>query len=322
MSKVDRNNPKRSSASESRYSLFEFERQFPDDGACLEYLVSKLYPDGIYCPTCGRVTKHHRETNRPSYACQYCGHHEHPLVGTIFENSATSLRLWFYAIYLMASTRCGIAAKQLERELGVTYKTAWRMFHKIRTLLEQGDDVFDGTVDADEMYVGGRRRGTKRGRPGVDSHKTPVFGMAQRKTDEQAGRVAATVVRDTKRATVLPHVKKKVLPESMIYTDEYKVYDTLGKEGYQHERVHHAEEVWVSGDVHTNTIEGFWSLAKRGIGGVYHSVSSKHLQSYLDEYVFRYNNRGDERGMFMAFLERIEKVRGQNPEPSPDPSSS
>ena len=129
-------------------------------------------------------------------------------------------------------------------------------------------------------------------------------------------------MRDTKRATVFPHVKKKVLPESMIYTDEYKVYDTLGKEGYQHERVHHAEEVWVSGDVHTNTIEGFWSLAKRGIGGVYHSVSSKHLQSYLDEYVFRYNNRGDERGMFMAFLERIEKVRGQNPEPSPDPSSS
>jgi transposase len=115
----------------------EFTAQFPDDGACLEHLVQKLYPEGIYCPTCERVTKHHREKNRPSYACQYCGHHEHPLVGTIFENSATSLRLWFYAIYLMSSTRCGISAKQLERELGVTYKTAWRMFHKIRSLLDQ-----------------------------------------------------------------------------------------------------------------------------------------------------------------------------------------
>jgi transposase len=269
----------------------------------------------MYCPTCERVTKHHREKNRPSYACQFCGHHEHPLVGTIFENSATSLRLWFYAIYLMSSTRCGISAKQLERELGVTYKTAWRMFHKIRSLLEQGDGVFDGTVEADETYVGGRRRGTRRGRPGKDSHKTAVFGMAQRKTGERKGQVAATVVRDTKRATVLPHVQKKVLPESMIYTDEYTVYDSLGKEGYKHDRVHHAEEVWVSGDVHTNTIEGFWSLAKRGIGGVYHSVSSKHLQSYLDEYVFRYNNRGDERGLFMAFLDRIEKAY-------PDPSSS
>jgi transposase len=112
----------------------EFERQFPDDAACLEFLVEKLYPEGIYCPTCEKVTKHHREKGRPSLACQWCGHHEHPLVGTIFENSATSLRLWFYAMYLMASTRCGISAKQLERELGVTYKTAWRMFHKIRSL--------------------------------------------------------------------------------------------------------------------------------------------------------------------------------------------
>src|SRR5215210_7747850 len=305
MSKVDRNNPKRSSASESRYSLMEFMRQFPDDGACLEHLVERLYPNGIYCPTCERVTKHHRETNRPSYACQYCGHHEHPLVGTIFENSATSLRLWFYAIYLMSSTRCGISAKQLERELGVTYKTAWRMFHKIRTLLEQGDEVFGGTVEADEMYVGGRRRGTKRGRPGTDSHKTPVFGMAQRKGKESGGQVAAVVVRDTKRATVLPHVKKKVLPESMVYTDEYTVYDTLGKEDYRHDRVNHAEEIYVAGDVHTNTIEGFWSLIKRGIGGVYRSVSSKHLQSYLDEYAFRYNHRKDEQPMFLTMLSRV-----------------
>src|SRR4051812_13544031 len=197
MSKVDRNNPKRSSASESRYSLMEFMEQFPDDGACLEHLVGRLYPNGMYCPTCERVTKHHREKNRPSYACQYCGHHEHPLVGTIFENSATSLRLWFYAIYLMSSTRCGISAKQLERELGVTYKTAWRMFHKIRSLLEQGgDDPLSGTVEIDESYVGPKGK-WKKGRPGKDSAKTPVFGMAQRKTEDQLGRIAVKVVPDT-----------------------------------------------------------------------------------------------------------------------------
>src|SRR5919199_3428578 len=209
MSKVDRNNPKRSSASESRYSLMEFMRQFPDDAACLDFLVQKLYPEGIYCPTCEKITKHHREKNRPSYACQYCGHHEHPLVGTIFENSATSLRLWFYAMYLMASTRCGISAKQLERELGVTYKTAWRMFHKIRAMLSEDDDSepMSGTVEADETYYGGKREGTPRGRPGEDSHKTPVFGMAERKGEESKGRIYATTVPDTQRKTVMPHVR-------------------------------------------------------------------------------------------------------------------
>lgn len=159
MSKVNRNAPKRSTASESLYSIFEFDQEFPDDAACLEYLVAKLYPEGIYCPTCKKVTKHHREAKRPSYACQFCGHHEHPLKGTIFEGSATSLRLWFYALYMMASTRCGVSAKQLERELGVTYKTAHRMFKKIRSLLPQDDDdTFDGTVEMDEAYIGGKAK--------------------------------------------------------------------------------------------------------------------------------------------------------------------
>ncbi len=312
MSKVDRNNPKRSSASESRYSLMEFMAQFPDDGACLEHLVERLYPNGIYCPTCERVTKHHRETNRPSYACQYCGHHEHPLVGTIFENSATSLRLWFYAIYLMSSTRCGISAKQLERELGVTYKTAWRMFHKIRSLLEQDDPLFDGPVEADEADVGGaakwRNKGIpeNKGRGPVD--KTPVFGMAQRGKDDKYGQIVAKVVDDAGAKSILPHVRTKVLPESVVYTDEAAIYrNNLQDMGYHHDWVSHTNKVYVSGDVHTNTIDGFWTHLKRGVSGVYRGVSPKHLQSYLDEYVFRYN-RGDERGMFNAFLERIEKA--------------
>ncbi len=308
MSKSNRNAPKRSTASQSRYTFYEFDKDFPDDATILEFIVGMLYPEGIHCPKCERVTKHHRVKSRTAYACQFCGRHEYPLVGTIFEGSATSLKLWFHAIFLMSQTRCGISAKQLERELGVTYKTAWRMANKIRSLLQDdNDEPLSGTVEMDETYVGGSRRGTKRGRPGKDSHKTPVFGMAQRKEGEASGRVVAKALPDAKRATVMPHVRKKVLPEALVYTDEYTVYDSLNREGYRHDRIHHAEEVYVAGDVHTNTIEGFWSLLKRGIGGVYHSVSSKHLQSYLDEYAFRYNHRNDPQGMFSAFVSRIEK---------------
>ncbi len=242
-----------------KYTINDFNRNYPDEDACLERLRKRHYPDGSTCEKCGRVTKYHRDSGRRSYSCQFCGHHIHPTAGTIFHKSTTPLRLWFYAIYKMASTRCGISAKQLERELGVTYKTAWRMFHQIRKMLTDDDQRLSGTVEADETYVGGRRRGTKRGRPGKDSHKTPVFGMVERK-----GQVVATVVRDTKRATVMPHVHKKVLPETTVYTDEYRVYDNLNRQGYRHDRVHHAEEIYVAGDVHTNTIEGFWSLLKRG----------------------------------------------------------
>ena len=208
----------------------------------------------------------------------------------------------------MSQTRCGISAKQLERELGVTYKTAWRMANKIRSLLcEDNDEPMSGPVELDETYYGGRRKGTKRGRPGEDSHKTPVFGMTERKEGDSKGRIVAKTVPDTKRKTVMPQVKKKVLPESMVYTDEYTVYDSLSREGYKHERVHHAEEVYVAGNAHVNTVEGFWSLLKRGISGVYHSVSSKHFQSYLNEYTFRYNHREDPRGMFSAFVSQIAK---------------
>jgi transposase-like protein len=201
----------------------------------------------------------------------------------------------------MAQTRCGISAKQLERELGVTYKTAWRMFHEIRKMLSEDDGPpLSGKVEMDETYYGGRRRGTKRGRPGEDSHKTPIFGMVQRQ-----GCVVAKTVPNAKSTTLMPQIRKKVLPESVVYTDEFTAYDRLKRDGYQHNRIHHAEEVYVAGDVHTNTIDGFWSLLKRGIGGVYHSVSAKHLQGYLDEYAFRYNHRKDERPMFNTMLSRV-----------------
>jgi len=303
MSKSYRNKPKRAKTSESRYTFYEFDRDFPDDTACLDWLVGHLYPNGIHCPTCEKVTRHHRVKSRTAYACQFCGHHEYPMKGTIFEDSATSLRLWFHAIYLMAQTRGGISAKQLERELGVTYKTAWRMANKIRTLLSESFDDMGGKVEADETYMGGKRRDGSTGRPGPGSSKTAVFGMVERK-----GRVIAKKVPDTSGRTLIPLVTQHVLPRSIVYTDEWKPYRALGRSGYFHDRIHHAEKVYVCGDVHTNTIEGFWSLVKRGIGGVYHVVSAKHLQGYLDEYSFRYNHRSDERGMFAAFISRIQRA--------------
>jgi len=289
----------------------EFERQFPDDAACLEWLVAKLYPNGIYCPTCERVTKHHRESQRPAYKCQYCGHHEHPMRGTIFQDSATSLKLWFYAMYLMATTRCGISAKQIEREIGCTYKTAWRMFKQIRSMLDEDGDGFklSGKVEIDESHYGGleknkhRSKRLHRGTGGAG--KTAVLGMVER-----GGRVIAKVVPNTQAATLLPHVTERVLPKSAIFTDEYVSYGPLAALGYRHKRVHHGQGVYVSGDAHTNTIEGFWSTTKNGIRGVYHNVSTKYLQTYLNEYAFRFNRRKNlhlTQPMFDAFLGRITK---------------
>ena len=314
MGKTNRNAPVRARSSESRYSFMEFELEFPDDATCLDWLVEHLYPEGIWCPNCERVTKHHRVKSRPAYSCQFCGHYEYPMAGTIFEGSSTSLRLWFHAMYLMASTRCGISAKQLEREVGVSYPTALRMFRQIRSMLTQDDDEpFNGVVEMDGAYIGGRvqwRHGKQRkGAPAADDpHKTHVFGIVQRGRDGEHGRVSAKI-EPTPGRNLRRNVYGKVEPGSTVMTDEWRAFDQLD-ELYTHGAVDHSKRVYVSGDIHVQAIEGFWSLVKRGISGVYHGVSAEHLQSYLDEYVFRYNNRGvtGRRGMFDAFLSRIGKA--------------
>jgi transposase-like protein len=284
------------------FTLKDFQKQFPDDPTCLEWLRNYLYPDGIYCNACEAVTKHHRVKSRPSYSCDHCGHHVHPTAGTIFHKSPTPLTTWFYAIYLMASTRCGISAKQIQRETGVTYKTAWRMFKQIRTMLtdEKSGPIggFNRKVEMDETYYGSRSEG-KRGR-GTD--KTPVVGMVQRK-----GQVRAFVAADVKADTLRGLIKEHVLPNTMVFTDDFRSYNGIGARGYTHRRINHSEKVYVNGDVHTNTIEGFWSLIKRGIGGVYHNVGRHYLQSYLNEYSFRYNRRFDEQPMFLSILQQVEK---------------
>ena len=165
MAASNRNQPKRSKSSDSTYTIMDFTRQFPNDAACLDYLWRRHYAvtaDGehAHCPRCGEVRKFHRVVSRPSYSCDACGHHIHPTANTIMHKSSTSLQLWFHAIFLMAQTRMGISAKQLERELGVTYKTAWRMFTRIRNELMADDGAtLRGSVEADETYHGGSRQG-------------------------------------------------------------------------------------------------------------------------------------------------------------------
>lgn len=282
---------------QKHYTIKNFGKDFPDDNACMEWLKNNRWPDGVFCEKCQKVTKHHRVTNRSAYACDFCGNHVYPMAGTILEHSSTKLSLWFHAMYLMASTRCGISAKQLQRETGVTYKTAWRMFNQIRTMLGDNGDLEGSSVEVDETYIGGKRRG-KRGR-GAEG-KSIVIGAVERK-----GRVLAQKVPDVKARTLVPFVERTVTPNSVVYTDDLPSYDTLAHKGYIHRRVPHALKVYVIGDIHTNSIEGFWSLVKRGINGVYHSVSDKYLQDYVNEYSFRYNRRENSGAMFGAFLSRM-----------------
>lgn len=298
----------------------EFLERFPNDDACLDYLWRTRYAteDGshAHCPQCGEVRefKHYNgKQQRQAWTCVACGHYLYPTAGTIFHKSSTALHLWFYAMYIMASTRCGVSAKQLERELGVTYKTAWRMFTLIRNqIMVQDDVILTGSVEADETYVGGKRRGgpthnhprnpTPRGhsRGGrTRDQKVPVFGMVERR-----GRVRAYPVPNVSSVNLVGGIRKHVEPNSIVYTDTFPGYRAMKHEMFDHRQINHSEGVYVSGDIHTQTIEGFWSLVKRGISGSHHAVSKKWLQGYLNEYVWRYNHRDDRRAMFLSLLLR------------------
>jgi hypothetical protein len=294
-------------------SLMEFMAEYPDDETCLEKLWRSRYsPDGVHalCPKCGveRVFKKYPIKNRrTAWSCTQkgCGHHIHPLVGTIFEKSSTSLHLWFYALYVMASTRCGISAKQLERELGVTYKCAWRMFHLIRNQLmgQESTEPLSGVVETDETFVGGKPRldqrwAYKNGRR-VTTPKQIVWGAVERD-----GQVRAEVIPFSGAGDIRPRVLDNVKHDATLYSDGLGVYRTLG---YEHAWVDHAADEYVRGPVHTQTIEGFWSVMKGGLNGVYRgAVSKKHLQSYVDEYAFHWNHRTALGGPdpFVVLLER------------------
>jgi transposase len=306
MAANDRNNPKRAKASDSDLSVVEFWREFPDDAACLDRLWRERYaPDGhhAHCPVCDRERKFHRTKTRASYTCDSCGKHLHPMKGTIFEKSTTSLQLWFYAMFLMASTRCGISAKQLERELGVTYKTAWRMFNKIRNELmnDEDDDQLNGKVEIDETSWGGRPRGPKmkpKEAAKWRNQRTTVLGMVERE-----GRVRLRVIPSRRGEGLSNAVRSHVNPSAFMITDDWPAYKPLRRE-YDYAVINHSAGDYVRGDIYTNTIEGFFGNMKTGMRGAYKHISDRWLQSYLDEYAWRYNARLEPLGMFEQLLVR------------------
>jgi transposase len=312
MPPANRHNPTRQASSDSQFSLAEFMRQFPDDKACLEHLWrTRCSEDGehAHCPKCERERTFRRyETaqGRQSWTCTACGHHVHPTAGTIFHESSTSLHLWYYAMYLVTSTRTGISAKHLERELGVSYKTAWRMLNLIRNRLMAHDgEPLSGDVEVDETAGGGKdvRAGdSRRGLAWVVKSNRPTIWAAV----ERGGRVRAQIVKSRGRLDVEGAMFQHVLPSSMIFTDEWKGYTQRVERRYAgHRRIRHEDRVYVDGNVHTQTVEGFFGNMKNGIRGTYHSVSSKWLPSYLNEYVFRYNERSNTtRSMFETLIER------------------
>ena len=266
---------------------YEFYNQFPNDEACLRHLMVTRYGGTeINCPKCNEYGRFYRETRDPAYICQHCKHHIFPSAGTFMHRTHLPLHKWFLAMHLFSTSRDGVAAKELERVLGVSYPTALRVAHKIKEHMADvdGEWPLGGDVEADETYIGGRRSDGKRGRgaPG----KTVVFGMVER-----GGDVMAKVVPDVKKKTLLPIVQDNVAAGSTVHTDELRSYNGLSKAGYTHRTVNHGIGQYVDKGSHVNGIEGFWSRLKLSIRGTHVHVSRHHLWRYVKEFEYRYNRR-------------------------------
>jgi len=271
-------------------TLRQLQEQFPTEDACLDHLFRVRFGHDFTCPGCGREARYTRVKARRSYQCQWCAHQVYPTADTPFDRTRTPLRDWFFVMFQFCTSRNGVAAKEVERQLGVTYKTAWRMCHQIREYMGQvdGNDPVGGAgqiVEIDEAMIGGK---TKTGKQGPNrQNKTTVLGMLDRDGD-----VMTIVVPDNKRATLIPHITANVQPGSEIHTDFLHSYRVLGEMGYTHKRVNHSKGEYVGpGGVTTNTLEGFWGNLQRAINGTHIHVSSKHLPKYLGEFEYRWNMR-------------------------------
>lgn len=271
-----------------KYTLRDLLSDFPDDDACLEWIKAFRFPEGITC--CRGITKHYKVKGRRAYACEYCGHHFYPTAGTIWHKSSTPLTLWFYAAFVMANTRSGISAAQLQREIGVTYKTAWRMFHQIRTLMGNPSEQLSGQVEIDETFVHPNPyKNSRAGRKyGYDARRTGsvVFGMVER-----GGKAKVWHVKSAGERTLIPLIREHVKPGTLIHTDGFPAYRKLPEWGYPHRTTNHGKGEYYTPDSYTQNIENVWSHFKRGIKGVYRSISTTYLQAYAQEYAWRYSHR-------------------------------
>ncbi len=282
------------------FTIQDFFKRFPDDDACLHHLMVTRYGEELDCPKCRKHSRFAKLAKHKAYSCPHCGHHIHPMAGTPFERSRTPLQKWFYAMYLFTTTRNGVAAKELQRQLGVTYKTAWRIGHELRKYMgfSDGDNRLGGfgsaypVVEVDKTFVGGK---DKKGH----DDKTVVLGMAERR----GGDVLTRVVDDRRANTIMPHIVTWIKPGSRVATDEAKAFNELKEHGYSHGTVNHRKKEYVRGPVHTNTIEAFWANLKRGIQGTHIWVSKKHLQKYLWEFEYRHNLRDRPNEMFEILLQ-------------------
>ncbi len=278
-----------------KYTIQNFKKQFPDDDSCLEYIWNKIYGKEFVCPKCEDFGHFYKIKNRKVYACT-CGYQVSPLTGTIFHKSSTKLTNWFFAMFLMANSKNGVAALEMQRHLGVTYKCAWRIAKQIRELMIQQPSMFQGTVEVDETFIG-----TKTNQPGGHlDKKLPVVGIAQR-----GGKIMAQVAPDVKATTLTYFITETVLPGATLMTDEWTGYHHINRAGYDHFQVNHTSKEWVRGNVHTNTIEGFWGQLKRSITGTYHHVSLKYLQHYVSECSFHYNYRSSPLPLFQVLIDLV-----------------
>jgi len=289
-------------------NIQEFNKRFPDEDSCLDHLMRVRFGERLNCFKCQKEATYYRTKGRRSFTCEHCGYQVYPTAGTPFESTRTPLRDWFYVMFLFCASRNGVAAKEVERQLGVTYKTAWRMCNLIRKYMGyvDGDYPVGGsgkTVEADETFIGGKDKLEE----GDD--KAVVLGIVER-----GGDVVTRVVQMRTKSHLIPHIVKFVKPGSKINTDEASAFRLLKERyGFDHEMVDHSAKEYVRGDVHTNSIDGFWSNVKRGIKGTYVHVSKKHLPSYLREFEYRHNLRHAPYLMFDCLLAAFPKVRVELP---------
>jgi len=279
-------------------TVAQFERMFPDEEACCAYLVGRRWPKGVRCPRCGAENPTELKGHPWRWQCYQCApqtsYRFSHIAGTIFENTNKPLREWFRVVHLMLTSKKGISSLQIQRIMGFgSYETALHMTHKIRAALIEPETKLGGIVEVDETFVGGLaknkhkdKRGKGGGTGGIGSGKTPIVGAVKRK-----GNVIARVIENVRADTLCDFVREAVSHKvSLLCTDQWKGYRKLDKE-YPHATIDHSKGQYVIGAVHTQTIEGFWSIFKRGVVGTFHKMSAKYMPLYVAEFQFRYNNR-------------------------------